>query len=153
MAIEQGLAPHFDACNACNIKMLRDPPHGADQREPPRNALELLDAPNDEATAMDEGAGWITTDIDWSWWFGVAPNDPKHAHDFKSLRMKVRLWILSCAWSDLLHLFLSSAWFHGFEMIRMYVGQSIVALVQVLLALAAGCYDLWYWRLITLCSP
>lgn len=64
MAIEQGLAPHFDACNACNIKMLRDPPHGADQREPPRNALELLDAPNEEATAMDEGAGWITTDID-----------------------------------------------------------------------------------------
>ena len=83
MAIEQGLAPHFDAWNACNIKMLRDPPHGADQREPPRNALELLDAPNDEATAMDEGAGWITTDIDWSWWFGVAPNDPKHAHEFK----------------------------------------------------------------------
>ena len=44
--------------------MLRDPPHGADQREPPRNEAELLDALNDEATATDGGAGWITTDID-----------------------------------------------------------------------------------------
>ena len=61
MAIEQGLAPQFDAFN---IKMLGDPPHSAEQREPPRNALEL-DALNDEATAMD-GAGWIATDIDGS---------------------------------------------------------------------------------------